>query len=129
MKEMSDSLNNLVPELTIAKTNELIKEYFNYTTTTADLQHQLYLKMKLDLQDQVVDPELWDVLKRKFEKSSASTSSCRDDAFRKRDHDEHQGEKSVKRQKISKGSKFAKGSSSKQSVQGSKTSTSECQHQ
>ncbi|GJV99251.1 hypothetical protein Tco_1554503 [Tanacetum coccineum] len=82
--------------------------------------------------NQVADQELWDVLKRKFEKSSASTSSCRDDAFRKRDHDEHQGndgplegEKSAKRQKTSKGSKSARGSSLKQSVQGSKTSTSE----
>ncbi|GJS00990.1 hypothetical protein Tco_0317498 [Tanacetum coccineum] len=49
--------------------------------------------------------KLWDVLRSKFEKSSASTSFCRDDAFRKRDHDEHQGddgppegEKSSKRQ-------------------------------
>ncbi|GJU15378.1 hypothetical protein Tco_1143344 [Tanacetum coccineum] len=61
-------------------------------TKTADLQHQLYLKMKSDLQAQVVDPELWYVLKRKFKKSSASTSSCRDDTSRKRDHDKHQGD-------------------------------------
>nr|GEV09688.1 hypothetical protein [Tanacetum cinerariifolium] len=48
----------------------------------------------------------------KFDKSSASAGSCKNDAFRKRDHDEHQGddaplegEKSVKRQKTSKSSK------------------------
>nr|GEX90059.1 hypothetical protein [Tanacetum cinerariifolium] len=64
---------------------------------------------------QVVELELWDVLKANFEKSSASASSCRDDAFRKCDHDEHQGydappkgEKSVKRQKMSKSSKSAR---------------------
>ncbi|GJR63484.1 hypothetical protein Tco_1505646 [Tanacetum coccineum] len=40
------------------------------TTSSADLQQQLYLKMKSNLQDQANDPALWDVLKRKFEKSS-----------------------------------------------------------
>nr|GEV20363.1 reverse transcriptase domain, reverse transcriptase zinc-binding domain protein [Tanacetum cinerariifolium] len=60
------------------------------TTTSDDLQHQLYLKMKSNLQDQVDDPELWDVLKH--------------DALPK-------GEKREKRQKILKGSKSASGSS------------------
>ncbi|GKD28547.1 hypothetical protein Tco_1239325 [Tanacetum coccineum] len=60
--------------------------------TTYDLQHQLYLKMKSNLQAQVVDPELWDILKAKFEKSSALVGSCRNDAFRKRNHDKHQGD-------------------------------------
>nr|GEU44844.1 hypothetical protein [Tanacetum cinerariifolium] len=76
------------------------------TTTTTDLQHQLYLKMKSNLQDQVDDPELWDVLKSKFDKSSASFVLCRTNTFRKRDHDDHQkddappeGEKRAKRQK------------------------------
>ncbi|GKE23736.1 hypothetical protein Tco_1435248, partial [Tanacetum coccineum] len=135
------TLNNLVPELTVAKTNELIKRRFQEytstaTTTTTDLQHQLYLKMKTDLQDQVVDPELWAVLKCKFEKSSTSTSCYRDDAFCKLDHDEHQGddgppkrEKSTKRQKTSKGSMYARCFSSKQPVEGSKTSASERQQQ
>ncbi|GKB36554.1 hypothetical protein Tco_0881496 [Tanacetum coccineum] len=85
-KEMSDTLNNLVLE-----TNELTKEavprmvndavkkdrkisttnvpeliYKNSLTSTstfADLQHQLYLNMRTNLQDQVDDLELWDVLK------------------------------------------------------------------
>ncbi|GKE29097.1 hypothetical protein Tco_1444481 [Tanacetum coccineum] len=59
------------------------------TTTSADLQHQLYLKMKMNLQDQVDDLKLWDVLKRKFEKSSASSGPYRTDDFRIRDHDDH----------------------------------------
>ncbi|GJW84573.1 reverse transcriptase domain-containing protein [Tanacetum coccineum] len=93
------------------------------TTTTTDLQHQLYLKMKLNLQDQVDDPELWDVLKHTFEKYSSSFDPCRIDAFRKQDHDDRQEddappkeEKRAKRQKTSKGLKFASSSSSKQPV-------------
>ncbi|GJY86642.1 hypothetical protein Tco_0500668 [Tanacetum coccineum] len=74
-----------------------------------------------NLQDQATDPELWDVLKRKFEKSSTSTTSCRDDAFCPQHHDDHQeddappkGEKRAKRHKTSKSSKYAKSSLSKQ---------------
>ncbi|GJZ58476.1 hypothetical protein Tco_0613970 [Tanacetum coccineum] len=141
-KEFADHAPKLIEELfKIHMKNNVINVHLTTststaTTTTADLQHQLYLKMKSNLHDQVLDPELWDVLKRKFEKSSASTSSYRDDAFHKRNHDEHQGddgslegEKSAKRQKTSKGSKYARGSSSKQPVQRSKTSTSEHQQQ
>ncbi|GJV55344.1 hypothetical protein Tco_1456349 [Tanacetum coccineum] len=59
----------------------------NSTTTSADLQQQLYLKMKSNLQDQANDPELWDVLK----------------------HDAPpEGEKRAKRQKTSKSSKSAR---------------------
>ncbi|GJV41570.1 hypothetical protein Tco_1420010 [Tanacetum coccineum] len=72
--------------------------------------------MKSDLQAQVTDPE--------------------DDAFSKRDHDDHQGddvppegEKIVKRQKTSKISKSARGSSSKQPVKDTNTSTSDGQQQ
>ncbi|GKB01559.1 hypothetical protein Tco_0829603 [Tanacetum coccineum] len=97
-------------------------------TTTADLQHQLYLKMKSNLQDQVDDPELWDVLKCKFEKSSNSSDPYETSAFCKRDHDGHQeydappeGEKREKIKKTSKGSKSTSGSSPKQLAQGSKT--------
>ncbi|GJW91558.1 hypothetical protein Tco_0169111, partial [Tanacetum coccineum] len=122
-KEFTDHAPKIIEELfKIHMKNNVINVHLTTststaTTTTADLQHQLYLKMKSNLHDQVVDPELWDVLKRKFEKSFASTSSYRDDAFHKRNHDEHQGndgslegEKSAKRQKISKGSKYARGS-------------------
>ncbi|GJT86435.1 hypothetical protein Tco_1068152 [Tanacetum coccineum] len=76
-------------------------------TTTTDLQHQLYLKLKSNLQNQVDDPELWDVLKH---------------------HDDHQeddappeGEKRAKRKKTSKGLKSTSGSSSKQQAQRSNT--------
>nr|GFB81646.1 hypothetical protein [Tanacetum cinerariifolium] len=36
------------------------------------------------------DPALWDVLKRKFEKFSTYNTSCRDDAFHSKRHDDHQ---------------------------------------
>ncbi|GKE02936.1 hypothetical protein Tco_1390919 [Tanacetum coccineum] len=89
---MNETLRNKVSEITVSKTNKLIKEAL---------------------------PRM--LLRDKFEKSSTSAGSCRDDAFFKRDHDEHQGDdatlegkKSGKRKKISKSSKSARGSSSKQ---------------
>nr|GEX26432.1 hypothetical protein [Tanacetum cinerariifolium] len=57
------------------------------TTSSADLQHQLYLKMKYSLQDRANDIALWEVLK--------------DDA-------PPEGEKRVKRHKSSKSSKSAR---------------------
>ncbi|GJW38038.1 hypothetical protein Tco_0060958 [Tanacetum coccineum] len=66
------------------------------TTSSADLQQQLYLKMKSNLQDQANDPTLWDVLKQY-------------DA-------PPEGEKRVNKHKASKSSKSARGSSSKQSA-------------
>ncbi|GJR96564.1 hypothetical protein Tco_0268738 [Tanacetum coccineum] len=60
-------------------------------------------KMKSNLQNHANDPALWDVLKRKFEKS------CSDDDFHSQRHDDHQeddapprGKKRVKRHKTSK---------------------------
>ncbi|GJT37906.1 retrovirus-related pol polyprotein from transposon TNT 1-94 [Tanacetum coccineum] len=44
---------------------------------TADLKQQLYLKMKSDLQAQAADPIMWDVLKKKLEKSSAPANSSK----------------------------------------------------
>ncbi|GJX59723.1 retrovirus-related pol polyprotein from transposon TNT 1-94 [Tanacetum coccineum] len=38
------------------------------TTSSADLQQQLYLSMKTKPQDQAADPEIWEILKAKFEK-------------------------------------------------------------
>ncbi|GJX77848.1 hypothetical protein Tco_0324659 [Tanacetum coccineum] len=45
--------------------------------------------MKSNIQDQANDPALWDVLKRKFEKSSSSNTSCRDDVFHSYHQDDH----------------------------------------
>ncbi|GJY48893.1 hypothetical protein Tco_0438849, partial [Tanacetum coccineum] len=98
---------NLVSQEFNAQAPQIIEELFkNYvqnnviqvhpTTTTsteqissADLQHQLYLKMKRSLQDQANDQALWEVLKRKFKKSFTSNTSCRDDDIHSH-HDDHQ---------------------------------------
>ncbi|GKF19874.1 hypothetical protein Tco_0068512, partial [Tanacetum coccineum] len=96
------------------------------TTSSADLQQQLYFKMKRSLQDQANDPAFWEVLKRKFKNSSTSITSCRDDDIHSQRHDDHQEddaplewEKRVKRHKISKFSKSVRGSSSKHSAKDS----------
>ncbi|GJY33550.1 hypothetical protein Tco_0418019 [Tanacetum coccineum] len=84
------------------------------TTSSGNLQQQLYFKMKRSLQDRANDPALWEVLKRKFEKYSTSNTSCREDEIHS-NHDDHQeddappeGEKRVKRHKTSKGSKSSR---------------------
>ncbi|GJX35490.1 hypothetical protein Tco_0247047, partial [Tanacetum coccineum] len=84
------------------------------TTSSADIQQQLYFKMKRSLQDQANHPALWEVLKRKFEKTLTSKTSCRDDDIHSH-HDDHQendappeGEKRVKRHKALKRSKSAR---------------------
>ncbi|GJR14757.1 hypothetical protein Tco_0797409 [Tanacetum coccineum] len=57
-KHMQNTTLNLYPT-TISSTAR---------KSTADLQHQLYLNMNSKPQDQAADPELWEILKVKFEK-------------------------------------------------------------
>ncbi|GKF19925.1 hypothetical protein Tco_0068563, partial [Tanacetum coccineum] len=145
LEKVNESLKEIVPKIATSATNDLIQDNIpkpvtdvvkkereslqptntilnvhpttsTSTATTYDLQQQLYLKMKSDLQSQLADLELWNALKAKYEKSSASNESCRNEAFRKHDHDEHQGdyappeeEKGAKRQKTLKSSKSARG--------------------
>nr|GEU67672.1 hypothetical protein [Tanacetum cinerariifolium] len=59
------------------------------TESFATLQYQLYLKMKRSLQDRADDIALWETLRRKFEESSPSNTSCREDVFHSQ-HDENQ---------------------------------------
>ncbi|GJT20420.1 hypothetical protein Tco_0890357 [Tanacetum coccineum] len=105
------------------------------TDSSADLQYQLYIKMKRSLQDRADNITLWEALRSKFEKYSTSNTSCRVDDFHSY-HDEHQnddappeGEKKVKRSKKSKSSKSARGSSSKHSRKDSTTYVSKQQSQ
>ncbi|GKC24158.1 hypothetical protein Tco_1026308, partial [Tanacetum coccineum] len=128
---------------------ELFKEYIQsnvihvHPTTissttpdsSADLQYQLYLKMKSSLQDRADNITLWVALSRKFEKFSTSNTSCREDDFHSH-HDEYQdddappeGEKRVKRSKKLKRSKSARGCSSKHSRKDSTTYVSKQQSQ
>nr|GEW08532.1 retrovirus-related Pol polyprotein from transposon TNT 1-94 [Tanacetum cinerariifolium]GEW08956.1 retrovirus-related Pol polyprotein from transposon TNT 1-94 [Tanacetum cinerariifolium] len=105
------------------------------TTSSADLQQELYLKMKRSLQDQAHDPVLWEVLKCKFEKFSTSNTSCMDDIHSQR-HDDHQeddappeGDKRVERHKASKSLKYTRGSLSKHSTKDFTTYVSKQQQQ
>nr|GEU35495.1 hypothetical protein [Tanacetum cinerariifolium] len=107
MKEMFDNLNNIVPDLTVAKTNELIKEAVLRMVNDAVKQDkELFagvvpelvskefdirapkiikelFKFHMKHKAQAVVPEIWDVLKKKYEKSSTSASSGKG-------HDVHQ---------------------------------------
>ncbi|GJW52906.1 hypothetical protein Tco_0096991 [Tanacetum coccineum] len=83
-----------------------------------ELSHNIF---RIILQDQADNQELWKVLKKKFEKSSAPSTSCRNDFVHSHDHDDHQdddalpeGEKRVKKKKSTHSSKSARKSSSKQ---------------
>nr|GEW45441.1 hypothetical protein [Tanacetum cinerariifolium] len=105
------------------------------TTSSINLQQQLYFKMKRSLQDQANDPALWEALKRKFKKSSTANTSCRDDNNHSH-HDDHQkddappeGKKRAKRHKASKSAKSTKGSSSKHSAKDSTNYVSKQQQQ
>ncbi|GJQ89152.1 hypothetical protein Tco_0000291 [Tanacetum coccineum] len=153
--ETHNKIDDILHEEFKAHAPAIIEELFkNYvpsnvihvhpTTTTSteiessvDLQYQLYLKMKRNLQDRADDIALWEALRRKFEKSSTSNTSCREDDFHSH-HDEHQdddappeGEKRVKRSKTIKRSKSVRGSPSKHSRKDSTTflSKQQSQHQ
>ncbi|GJT47137.1 hypothetical protein Tco_0955852 [Tanacetum coccineum] len=149
LEKVNEALKEIVPKLAQSATNDLINDNLprihmqkmvlnvhptisTSATSTFDLQQELYLKMESVLQSKVDDPKLWNALKAKYEKSSASTDSCRYDAFRKCDHDDHpgddappDGEKSAKRQKMSRSSKSARGSLSKKLAKESNISTSD----
>ncbi|GJY84822.1 hypothetical protein Tco_0498848 [Tanacetum coccineum] len=98
IREVLNHYNSVVPEMTFTKTNEMIKEEMPrrvylavnkdreiapinvpYSSTaeisTADLQHQLYLKMKSKIQDQAADPKLWEILKAKGRKGQKGIES------------------------------------------------------
>ncbi|GJS48453.1 hypothetical protein Tco_0598574 [Tanacetum coccineum] len=46
------------------------------TTSSTDLQQQLYLNMKTKPQDQATDPEIWEIWKAKFSWKTALALSC-----------------------------------------------------
>ncbi|GKA62004.1 hypothetical protein Tco_0761523 [Tanacetum coccineum] len=120
-------VTDLVSQEFNAQAPKIIEELFkNYVQSN----------MKRSLQDQANDLALWEVLKCKFEKSSTSYTSCRDDDIHSQRHDDHQeddappeGEKRVKRHKTSKSLKSVRGSMSKHSAKYSTTYVSKQQQQ
>ncbi|GJR69750.1 hypothetical protein Tco_0015815 [Tanacetum coccineum] len=140
-QKVDQVLHKIVPQLAERATNDLIES--NLKPMVADtiiqdrdaFQSQVLalISNEFDAQAPNIIEELFknyvqnnviqDVLKHKFEKSSTSNTSCKNDDFHLQHHDEHQdddappeGEKRVKRHMIFKRSKSAKGSSSKQSA-------------
>ncbi|GJT07107.1 hypothetical protein Tco_0841569 [Tanacetum coccineum] len=83
--EDRDAFRSEVPDLVSQEFNaqapKIIEELF---------KNYIQSNMKRSLQDQANDPVLWEVLKRKFEKSSTSNNSCRDDDIHSQRHDDHQ---------------------------------------
>ncbi|GJW33416.1 retrovirus-related pol polyprotein from transposon TNT 1-94 [Tanacetum coccineum] len=131
-------LHEIVPQHAKRATDDLIENNLkpSIVATIIEDRDAFRSEMKKGLQDQANDLVLWEVLKRKFEKSSTSNTSCRDDDIHSQRHDDHQedddppeGEKRVKRHKASKSSKSAKGSSSKHSAKDSTTYVSKQQQQ
>ncbi|GJU96202.1 hypothetical protein Tco_1320958 [Tanacetum coccineum] len=57
-KHMQNTTLNVYPITSLSTT----------AISTVDLQYQLYFNMKSKPQDQAADPELWEILKTKFEK-------------------------------------------------------------
>ncbi|GKD13553.1 hypothetical protein Tco_1197960 [Tanacetum coccineum] len=123
-------LHDIIPKIALNATNDLIADNLPRVMADAVKKEKEALKAIVPalISKEFVDhapkiiKELFkihmknnDVLKRKFEKSSALSYPCRIDAFRKRDHEDHQeddapheGEKRAKKKKTSKSSKSAK---------------------
>ncbi|GJW86569.1 hypothetical protein Tco_0161909 [Tanacetum coccineum] len=104
-------LNDIVPKIASNATNDLINDNLLRIvgSVVQNEKEASQATMKMDLQSQVADQELWDFLRTKYEKSSISSGSCITYTFRKRDHDDHhqddappEGENRAKSQKRSK---------------------------
>nr|GEY67114.1 ribonuclease H-like domain-containing protein [Tanacetum cinerariifolium] len=94
MEEICEALREKVPQLTVSTTSDRMKEalprlvtdvFNNERESSRATIHALISqefaarapKMKSDLQSQVANPELWSSPKAMYEKSAASTDSCR----------------------------------------------------
>nr|GEV68202.1 hypothetical protein [Tanacetum cinerariifolium] len=116
-EKVDQVLLEIVPQLAERATNDLIERNMKRVMADTTIQERdtFQAEMKSNPQDQANDPTLWDVVKRKFEKSSTSNTSCMDDEIHSQRHDDHQeddapleGEKRVKRHKTSKSLKSAR---------------------
>nr|GEX42912.1 ribonuclease H [Tanacetum cinerariifolium] len=152
LEKVNESLKEIVSKIPISSTNDLIKDNLSRLVTdvvkkeressqpleSAQISqefatHSPYIieeLFRIYMHNTVLDvnptTSTWNALKNKYEKFSATNESCRNDAFRKHDHPT-EGEKGVKRQKTSNSLTFASGSSSKQRVKKTNTSTSKQQ--
>nr|GEW25069.1 uncharacterized mitochondrial protein AtMg00810-like [Tanacetum cinerariifolium]GEZ13612.1 uncharacterized mitochondrial protein AtMg00810-like [Tanacetum cinerariifolium] len=112
---------------------ETMNEETQTTIPTLPISPRTILSSDKNITHELTDIE---VLKRKFEKSSTSNTSCRDDDIHSQRYDDHQeddappeGEKRVKTHKASKRSKSTRGSPSKHLAKDSTTYVSKQQQQ
>ncbi|GJR87755.1 ribonuclease H-like domain-containing protein [Tanacetum coccineum] len=95
-KKVDRVLHEIIPQLAERATDDLIENNLKPSIAATIIEDRDAFRsevpdlMKRSLQDQANDPVLWEVLKRKFEKSSTSNSSCRDDDIHSQRHDDHQ---------------------------------------
>ncbi|GKA38703.1 hypothetical protein Tco_0731254 [Tanacetum coccineum] len=127
-QELTDIVSN--PTTSTSKHSQVKKRISSKYSHLPGALHRMCRR-----QDRADDIALWEALRRKFENSSTSNTSCREDDFHSH-HDEHQdddappeGEKRIKRSKTSKRSKSARDSSSKHSRKDSTTYVSKQQSQ
>ncbi|GJX06740.1 hypothetical protein Tco_0194672 [Tanacetum coccineum] len=106
-QELTDIVSN--PSISTSKHSQVKKRISSKYSHLPGALRRMYRR-----QDRADDIALWEALRRKFEKSSTSNTSCREDDFHSH-HDEHQddnaspeGEKRVKRSKKIKSLKSAR---------------------
>nr|GEU37009.1 hypothetical protein [Tanacetum cinerariifolium] len=154
-EKVNEALEDIVPKLATTTTNDLINDNYQRIMANAVKKEkessQAVVPALISQESAPHAPKIIEELleftcripfsmcilqQAKFKKSSALVGSCRNHAFLKLDHDEHQGddaplegEKSANRQKTLKSSKSIKGSSSKQLVKETNTSASEQKQQ
>ncbi|GJY47185.1 hypothetical protein Tco_0436248 [Tanacetum coccineum] len=125
--KIDDILHEVVPQIAENVTNDLIEANLKPCIVNTIIEDCDAFYSERSLQDRADNITLWEALRSKFEKSSTSKTSYREDDFHSH-HDEHQdddappeGVKRVKSNKKLKSSKSAKGSSSKHSRKDSTT--------
>ncbi|GKC90880.1 hypothetical protein Tco_1151529 [Tanacetum coccineum] len=89
--KIDDILHEVVSQITENVTNDLIEANLKpcIINTIIEDHDAFRSEMKRNLQDRAYDIALWEALRRKFEKSSTSNTSCREDDFHFH-HDKHQ---------------------------------------
>ncbi|GJR92898.1 retrotransposon protein, putative, unclassified [Tanacetum coccineum] len=138
-RKVDQVLHEIIPQLAERATNDLIESNLKPMVANTIIQdrdafqsevHVLISKEFGAQAPKIIEELLKKYVQnnRKFEKSSTSNTSCRDDSFQSQHHDDHQDddapleeEKRVKRHTTFKCLKSAKGSSSKQSAKESTT--------
>nr|GEV55705.1 putative reverse transcriptase domain-containing protein [Tanacetum cinerariifolium] len=98
-RKIDEVLYDIVPKIATNATNDLIDD--NLPRIVANAVKKERESSKYD-----------DVMRAKFKKSLASDGSCRDNAFRKRDHDDYQGDDALSRgRNVRKGKRYLKAQS------------------